>query len=118
MKNQQKSGSPERGFTGSTGLKQKSVQGGQSEMSTHGENFLDSSKTRVVNYSHCTRVHIYQVWEGIINIRSKRILERHYQSNDRKINCAYKKTRVVEQGEAVASLNFGGKDVDLEAEEK
>ena len=29
-----------------------------------------------------------------------------------------RKTRVVAQGEAVASLNFGGKDVDSEAEEK
>ena len=38
-KNQQKSGRPERGFAGSTGLKRKSVQGGQSEMSTHGEKF-------------------------------------------------------------------------------
>ena len=87
-------------------------------MSTHGENFLDSSKTREVNYSHRTRVHIYQVWEGVINMRSKRILERHYQSNARKINCAYKKTHMVEQGEAVASLSFGRKDVDSEAEGK
>ena len=117
-KNQQKSGRPERGFTGSTGLKRKSVQGGQSEMSTHGENFLDSSKTREVNYSHHTRVHIYQVWKGVINIRSKRILERHYQSNARKITCVHKKTHVVEQGEAVASLSFGGKDVDSKAEGK
>ena len=119
MKNQQKSGSPERGFVGSTGLKQKSVQGGQSEMGTHGEKkILDSSKTREVNYSHRTQVHIYRVWEGVINIRSKRILERHYQSNARKINCAYKKTHVVEQEEAMTSLNFGGKDVDSKAEEK
>ena len=29
-----------------------------------------------------------------------------------------RKTRMVEQGEAVASLNFGGKDVDSEAEGK
>ena len=82
------------------------------------KNFLDSSKTREVNYSHRIRVHIYQVWEGVINIRSKRILERHYQSNAKKINCAHKNTHVVEQEEAVASLSLGGKDVDTEAEGK
>ena len=59
--------------------KQKSVQGRQSEMSTHGEMFLDSSKTREGSYFHRTRVHIYQVWKGVINIRLKRILEGHYQ---------------------------------------
>ena len=83
-KTSKRAGGPERGFMGSTGLKQKSVQGGQSEMSTHRENFMDPSKTRGVNYFHRTQVRIYQVWKGVANNKSKGILERHYQSKSEK----------------------------------
>ena len=46
---------------------------------------------------------------------SKRILEGHYQPMLEKSTVRTRKTRVVTQGEAVASWNFGKKDVDSEA---
>ena len=87
---------------------------------TRRKKFMDSSKTRGINYFHRTRVHIYQVWTGVADNRSGNsgILERHYQSKPEKYKLCAQETHVVEQVEAVASLSFGGRNVDSEAEGK
>ena len=79
--NQQKSGRPERGSMGSTGLKRKSVQGRQSEMSTHREKFFWTRvKLEKLIISTILESTSIKHGRGVINIRSKRILEGHYQS--------------------------------------